>query len=138
MSFAGQLVVESHFAHECDFVQLPFQHAGKYGRSRSQSFDEAIDAKLKEADPQIPLAQLTVRDVISKIMAGEYRPYFKPEENAIAQIFEEKLHLGTIQRILIHARGCTATRLINAAHEAGLEVVLVQSDPDMDSYPAIY
>ena len=136
MSFAGQLVVESHLPMNAILSNYLSNTPGSMEGLVHNPFDEAIDAKLKEADPQIPLAQLTVRDVISKIMAGEYRPYFKPEENAIAQIFEEKLHLGTIQRILIHARGCTATRLINAAHEAGLEVVLVQSDPDMDSYPA--
>ncbi len=35
--------------------------------------------------------------------------------------------------MLIHARGCTAVKLIRVAQRNGIEVVLVQSDPDMDS-----
>ena len=36
---------------------------------------------------------------------------------------------------MIHARGCTAARLIRGSQDAGMEVVLVASDPDMESYP---
>ncbi|GIT09173.1 MAG: hypothetical protein CM1200mP30_28030 [Pseudomonadota bacterium] len=36
---------------------------------------------------------------------------------------------------MIHARGCTASPLIRGSQEAGMEVVLVASDPDMESYP---
>ena len=38
-----------------------------------------------------------------------------------------------VERVLIHARGCTAVKLIRVAQRNGIEVVLVQSDPDMDS-----
>ena len=41
-----------------------------------------------------------------------------------------------IRRTLIHARGCTAVKLVSKAQEFGYEVVVVQSDPDMDSVPA--
>ncbi len=136
MSFAGQLVVESHLPMNTVLSNYLSKIHGSMEGLVHNPFDEAIDAKLKEADPQIPMAQLTVQEVISKILAGEYRPYFNPEENTFAKTFEEKLNLAPIKRLLIHARGCTATRLIHAAHDAGLEVVLVQSDPDMDSYPA--
>ena len=33
----------------------------------------------------------------------------------------------------MHARGCTAAKLIRIAQEKAIEVVLVQSDPDMES-----
>jgi hypothetical protein len=38
-----------------------------------------------------------------------------------------------VRRTLIHARGCTAVKLIRIAQRKGIEVVLVQSDPDMES-----
>jgi len=38
-----------------------------------------------------------------------------------------------VRRTLIHARGCTAAKLIRIAQKNGVEVVLVQSDPDMES-----
>ena len=38
-----------------------------------------------------------------------------------------------IKRVLIHARGCTAVKLTRIAKKRGTSVVLVQSDPDMDS-----
>ena len=37
---------------------------------------------------------------------------------------------------MIHARGCTAAKLIRIAQENDIKVVLVQSDPDMDSVAA--
>ena len=41
-----------------------------------------------------------------------------------------------IKRVLIHARGCTAVKLIRGAHKYGISIVLIQSDPDMDSVAA--
>ena len=41
-----------------------------------------------------------------------------------------------LEKTLVHARGCTAVKLVDGAHAHGLEVVLVQSDPDMDSAAA--
>ncbi|MCZ6854125.1 MAG: ATP-grasp domain-containing protein, partial [Gammaproteobacteria bacterium] len=38
-----------------------------------------------------------------------------------------------VRRVLIHARGCTAAKLIRIAQKNNIEVVLVQSDPDMES-----
>jgi acetyl/propionyl-CoA carboxylase alpha subunit len=35
--------------------------------------------------------------------------------------------------VLIHARGCTAAKLIRIAQQQEIQVILVQSDPDMDS-----
>ena len=43
---------------------------------------------------------------------------------------------GPYQKVLVHARGCTAVKLIREAHAMNLDVVLVQSDPDMDSVAA--
>ena len=38
-----------------------------------------------------------------------------------------------VNKVLIHARGCTAAKLIRIAQQQNIDVVLVQSDPDMES-----
>ena len=38
-----------------------------------------------------------------------------------------------VRKVLIHARGCTAAKLIRIAQQQNIQVVLVQSDPDMES-----
>ena len=48
---------------------------------------------------------------------------------------EEDL-IRPIKKTLIHARGCTAIKLVSRAMALGYKVVLIQSDPDMDSVPA--
>ena len=50
-------------------------------------------------------------------------------------VSEEEL-FRPINRTLVHARGCTAVKLVSKAIEYGYEVVLVQSDPDMESVAA--
>ncbi|MBF0279790.1 MAG: ATP-grasp domain-containing protein [SAR324 cluster bacterium] len=135
MSFAGQLVVESHLPTNATLSNYLSTVPGSMDGLVHNPFDEAIDAKMKEIDPQIPLAQLTVKEVVSRILAGEYHPHFKQDEVIEKGSIKEKLHLRPVKRMLIHARGCTATRLILAAHANNIEVVLVQSDPDMDSFP---
>ncbi len=135
MSFAGQLVVENHLSTNAVLSNYLSTVPSSMDGLVHNPFDEAVDGKLKEIDPQIPMAQLTVQEVISRILAGEYRP--QPEKNEpMEDMFEERLILRPVERLLVHARGCTANRLIQAAHEEEIEVVLVQSDPDMDSEPA--
>ena len=38
-----------------------------------------------------------------------------------------------VRKVLIHARGCTAAKLIRIAQQQDIQVILVQSDPDMES-----
>lgn len=134
MSFAGQLVVESHLPTKAILSNYLSTTPGSMEGLVHNPFDEDIDNKLKEIDPQIPISRLTVKQVISRILSGEYQPQSSPDEE-IDDLFKEVLHLTPINRMLIHARGCTAARLIQAAHDAEKEVVLVASDPDMESYP---
>ena len=134
ISFAGQLVVESHLPM-CSILSnyLSENHESMEGLVQNP-FDQDMGEKLSAIDPEIPIAKLTIHEVITRILQGEYQ---RPEADFPKNnIFEENIFFRPIQRILIHARGCTATRLIDAAHDAGKEVVLVQSDADMDSHPA--
>ncbi len=134
MSFAGQLVVESHLPMNAILANYLSAKVGSMDGLVHNPFDEAIDGRLQQIDSQIPMAQLTIRGVISRILAGEYGPPQTPASEH-TDSFNQALHFKPIHRMLVHARGCTAARLIQGAHDAGKNVVLVQSDADMDSYP---
>jgi len=131
--FAGQLVVESHLpAHSTLSNYLSKNNITMDGLVKNP-FDENIDERLKEIDPNIPIAKHTVEEIISRVLSGEYQLTVGEELQSYSS--QADLHIGKIKRILIHARGCTAARLIRGVQDAGMEIVLVASDPDMDSYP---
>ena len=132
--FAGQLVVESHLPAHSTLSNYLSNNPGTMDGLVINPFDKGIDKKLQEIDPQIPVAQFSVEEVISRVLSGEYQLSVGEEVKAYST--QEYLHTAEIKRILIHARGCTATRLIRGSQDAGMEVVLVASDPDMESYPA--
>jgi acetyl/propionyl-CoA carboxylase alpha subunit len=132
--FAGQLVVESHLPVHSTLSNYLSTNPGTMDGLVKNPFDTDIDEKLLEIDPQIPVAKISVEEIISRVLSGEYQLSIEDEIQAYST--QENLHVGEIKRVLIHARGCTATRLILGAQDAGMEVVLVASDPDMESYPA--
>jgi acetyl/propionyl-CoA carboxylase alpha subunit/acetyl-CoA carboxylase alpha subunit len=135
MSFAGQLVVESHLTTNSILSNYLSTKDGSMEGLVQNPFDSDMDQRLSEIDPKIPTAEVSVQEVITKILSGEYQPARQTEESE-GDLFNESLDLKPIKRLLIHARGCTAARLIQAAHDQDREVILVQSDADMDSYPA--
>jgi len=132
--FAGQLVVESHLPAHSTLSNYLSTNPGTMDGLVKNPFDADIDEKLQEIDPKIPIAKHTVEEIISRVLSGEYQLSVGDEEHIYST--QENLHTGEIKRVLIHARGCTAVRLVRSAQDVGLEVVLVASDPDMESYPA--
>ena len=132
--FAGQLVVESHLPAHSTLSNYLSTNPGTMDGLVKNPFDKKIDEKLQEIDPQIPIAKFSVEEIISRILSGEYQ--LSEEDEVQTYSTQENLHANEIKRVLIHARGCTAARLIRGTQDAGMEVVLVASDPDMESYPA--
>lgn len=135
--FAGQLVVESHLPAQATLSNYLSRNEEAMDGLVVNPFDAEIDQKLRAIDPDIPVPQATVEEVLSRVLSGEYQLRIGehedlPEENLTL----EALNTEKIQRVLIHARGCTAARLIKGAQESGRQVVLVASDPDMESHPA--
>ena len=133
MPFAGQLVVESPLSTKATVANYLSNLAESMEGLVINPFDEEIDQKLRTIDPHMPIAEISVREVINRVLDGEYRATVQEEEQV--PTVQDELHLHTINRLLIHARGCTANRLIQSAHQAEIPVVLVQSDADIDSYP---
>jgi acetyl/propionyl-CoA carboxylase alpha subunit len=132
--FAGQLVVESHLPAHSTLSNYLSTNPGTMDGLVKNPFDTDIDQKLLEIDPQIPVAKYSVEEIISRVLSGEYQLSVGDEVQTYST--QENLHTGELKRVLIHARGCTAARLIRGVQDAGMEVVLVASDADMESYPA--
>ena len=133
MPFAGQAVVESNLPFICCFSNYLSVTAGSMRGLVKHPFSEGFDSELRRVDPAIPLPTETVEQVVDRIMSGiltAAEPIVQPQMSSEDDLFRP------VKRILIHARGCTAIKLVSKAVELGYEIVLVQSDPDMESVPA--
>ena len=133
MPFAGQVVVERNLPFTCLLSNYLSVNAGSMRGLVKHPFAEELDQELRRVDPAIPLPTETVEQVVDRIMSGS----LTASEPIVLQYTMSDADLNRpIRRVLIHARGCTAVKLVTKAQEFGHEVVLVQSDPDMDSVPA--
>jgi acetyl/propionyl-CoA carboxylase alpha subunit/acetyl-CoA carboxylase beta subunit len=131
MPFAGQIVVPSNLPSTATLSNYLSVVPGAMQALVKHPFFDDLDDRLRKIDPEIPLPTETVIEVVHRVMAGSLgleRPQFAPRRR-----YRDRDLIRPIQRVLIHARGCTAVKLIRIAQTAGIEVVLVQSDPDMDS-----
>ncbi len=134
MPFAGQAVVESNLPFTCLMSNYLWLNDGAMQGLVKHPFADELDDELRRIDPLIPLPAETVDQVVDRIMSG----VLTPEEPVVTET-DDALHANLIRpihRTLIHARGCTAVKLVRKAREFGCQVVLVQSDPDMDSVAA--
>ncbi|MFN3239766.1 MAG: biotin carboxylase N-terminal domain-containing protein [Pseudomonadales bacterium] len=134
MPFAGQTVVESNLPFTCLMSNYLSVKSGSMNGLVKHPFAEALDEKLREVDPALPVPSESVEQVVDRIMSGILQAA-EPVVESSKVTSEEEL-IRPIKRTLIHARGCTAVKLVTKAIEFGHEVVLVQSDPDMESVPA--
>jgi acetyl/propionyl-CoA carboxylase alpha subunit/biotin carboxyl carrier protein len=133
MSFAGQAVVESNLPYTCLLSNYLSQTEGAMRGLVKHPFAENLDKELREVDPALPLPTETVEQVIDRIMSGVLTA---AEPVVIQQEASERDLIRQVKRTLIHARGCTAVKLVRKAKQFGYQVVLVQSDPDMESVAA--
>ena len=133
MPFAGQIVVPSNLpSHATLSNYLSLVPGAMQGLVR-HPFQPDLDEALRRVDPEIPLPTDEVQSVVERVMSGTItstRPSVPATE--VEAPGHESL-IRPVKRTLIHARGCTATKLVRVARAQGIEVVLVQSDPDMDS-----
>lgn len=133
MPFAGRIVVPSHLPTTSTLSNYLSEVDGAMQGLVSHPFTADLDKQLLAVDPDIPIPRLQVADVIASVVQGKSPALTEaapPETPRAQKIFRP------VEKVLIHARGCTAAKLIAAAHEHGLRVVLVQSDPDMESLAA--
>ena len=132
MPFAGQIVVPSHLPMPAALANYLSEVDGAMQGLVRHPFADDLDTRLQEIDPAIPLPTAGVADTIQRGLAGRggRKPAARPRRRRTDKIFRP------VSRVLLHARGCTAVKLVEACQAVGLNVVLVQSDPDMDSVAA--
>jgi acetyl/propionyl-CoA carboxylase alpha subunit len=132
MPFAGQIVVPSYLPSTATLSNyLSISPDSMDGLVKHPCFDD-IDERLKAIDPSIPVARYSVNDVLSRILKGlVVAQRMAPATETLGSSKEKKF--APIKKVMIHARGCTAAKLIKKAQDNDIQVVLVQSDPDMKS-----
>ena len=132
MPFAGQIVVQSNLPSTATLSNyLSTTPGSMQGLVRHPFFDD-LDDRLRKIDPEIPLPTETVVEVVHRVMLGSLSTD-RPQLGSRRPKFRDRDLIRPVERVLIHARGCTAVKLIRVAQRNGIEVVLVQSDPDMES-----
>ena len=133
MPFAGQIVVPSYLPSTSTLSNYLSKSEGAMQGLVKHPFYEDMEQELREIDAEMPLPRESVEEVCERILKGGL-----VAEEQEGEVLEEdnSEENRTVKKVLIHARGCTAVKLIRIAQEQNLEVVLAQSDPDMDSVPA--
>ena len=133
MPFAGQIVVSSYLPSDSHLSNYLFNVPGSMQGLVKHPFLPDLDDELRKIDPDIPVPQETVEDVVNRVIAGvltQEKPAITPRRRV-----SERQLFRPIKKMLVHARGCTAVKLVRVAQKHGVGVVLVQSDPDMESAP---
>jgi len=132
MPFAGQILVPSNLSLNGILSNYLSQVPGAMQGLVKHPFHSELDDELRRIDPEIPLPQESVTDVVLRVMSGVLSQQ-RPVVVAHRRKYTDDDLIKPVRRVLIHARGCTAAKLIRVAQKNNIEVVLVQSDPDMES-----
>ena len=135
MPFAGQIVVPSYLPSDSHLANYLSEVPGAMAALVRHPFLPTLDEALRRIDPAIPVPRDTVRDVFARVMAGAEVDVRPSVETPRARVSEAALY-RPVQAMLVHARGCTAAKIVRVARRQGVRVVLVQSDPDMESTAA--
>merc|ERR1712000_396265 len=134
MPFAGQIVVPSYLPSTCTLSNYLSVSPKSMDGLVSHPFFDDLDDRLRAIDPDMPVARHTVDDVLDRLLQGYVAAErFAPDTGDSVSAADKKY--GKIDKVLIHARGCTAAKLIKKAQDNDIKVVLIASDPDMDSVP---
>ncbi|MEM7360704.1 MAG: biotin carboxylase N-terminal domain-containing protein [Pseudomonadota bacterium] len=128
--FAGRVVVPSFLPSMATTSNYLANTRGAMQGLVKHPFAEGLDEKLREVDPSIEIPVDTVGDVVTRVISGAASMEAKEVEHKIHRAVDT---MGPINKVLVHARGCTAVKLIRIAQSQDRSVLLVQSDPDMDS-----
>ena len=132
MPFAGQIVVPSNLPLRSIMSNYLSANEGAMQGLVKHPFYPNIDESLRGVDATIPVADETVDDVMTRILQGRLVNQ-RPVVVAHRPVYTDQDLVRPVRKVLIHARGCTAAKLIRIAQKQNIQGVLVQSDPDMES-----
>jgi acetyl/propionyl-CoA carboxylase alpha subunit len=128
--FAGRVVVPSFLPSMCTVSNYLASTPGAMQGLVKHPFADGLDEKLHAVDATITVATDTIEEVVGRVISGGASLEVEPAVRKSAKAVD---YMGPIKTVLVHARGCTAVKLIRIAQQLGKNVLLVQSDPDMDS-----
>ena len=134
MPFAGQIVVPAYLSSMSTLSNYLSIDENAMKGLVVHPFNEKMDADLSEIDAAMPVAKETVEDVCARVIKGALSQDL--EDEVEEENYDEAALFKPVRKVLIHARGCTAVKLIRIAQQENISVVLVQSDVDMDSVAA--
>ena len=135
MPFAGQIVVPSNLPSDAILSNYLWPRPGSMQGLVKHPLLPDLDEALRAIDPAIPVPEETVVEVVRLVMAGVLDRQAPGAGPPRPRVRDADL-IRPVRKVLIHARGCTAAKLIRIAQRRAIDVVLVQSDPDMESAPA--
>lgn len=128
--FAGRVVVPSFLPSMATTSNYLINARGAMQGLVKHPFAPGLDEKLREIDQNIDIPVDTIGDIVTQVISGSASMETHEEPRKIYRAVDS---MGPIGKVLIHARGCTAVKLIRVAQAQDRNVLLVQSDPDMDS-----
>ncbi|MDP6374265.1 MAG: biotin carboxylase N-terminal domain-containing protein [Pseudomonadales bacterium] len=132
MPFAGQIVVPSNLPLNSILSNYLSPDPESMQGLVKHPFQPELDDELRKIDAEIPIPEETVPEVIERVLSGVLSQE-RPVVVAHRPHYTDADLVKPVRRVLVHARGCTAAKLIRIAQAREHEVVLVQSDPDMES-----
>lgn len=136
MPFAGQIVVPSNLPLDSILSNYLMDVEGSMQGLVKHPFHKNLDQDLLRIDPRIPVPNDSIADVISGVMKGVLSAVGSAQVSTVRASADYNELYKPVQRTLVHARGCAAVKIVRTAQRSGIDVVLVQSDPDMDSVAA--
>ena len=132
MPFAGQIVVPSYLPSSTTLSNYLALVPGAMSDLVRHPFLPNQDKQLTQIDPEIPLPTRDIEDVVEHVLkkrnlhSGQLTVTTATKPN-------KQVERKPVRKTMVHARGCTATKLIRVAQRNDIAIVLVQSDPDMQS-----
>ena len=132
MPFAGQIVVPSNLPLRSILSNYLSANEGAMQGLVKHPFYSTMDESLRGVDASIPVADESVEEVMTRILQGRLVNQ-RPVVVAHRPMYTDRDLVRPVRKVLIHARGCTAAKLIRIAQQQDIQVILVQSDPDMES-----
>ena len=134
MPFAGQMVVPAYLPSTSTLSNYLSRVSGAMDGLVINPFSDDLNDKLRDIDENMPMPVITIEETIQRALTG-FVPVCDIDEDGFSQADPREL-MEPVKKVLIHARGCTAVKLIRKAQDNNIDVVLVASDPDMTSVPA--
>ncbi|MFT5239869.1 MAG: acetyl/propionyl-CoA carboxylase alpha subunit/acetyl-CoA carboxylase beta subunit [Candidatus Promineifilaceae bacterium] len=133
MPFAGQIVVPSYLPSTSTLSNYLLETEGAMQGLVKHPFWNTLDDELTKIDPRMPMPTESVDEVITRVLQGRFEREEATTDEADRYVDETAMNISPVNRVLIHARGCAAAKLVSKCQEHGIQVVLVQSDADSDS-----